>query len=69
MKRVGKIANAGFSEVQNVGGLVTTAVTAALPPEYLFKISMYEDPPTYEISVEEFEELAISRLECTSASS
>jgi hypothetical protein len=39
-----------------------------VPIQYPNRCTLYLDPPDYEIDIEEFENLAISRLECKNLS-
>jgi len=36
---------------------------ATIPAQYPFRLSLYTRSPTYEIAIEDFEELALARLE------
>ena len=37
---------------------------SSIPSQYPHKLSLYLQAPAYEITIEDFEELALARLEC-----
>lgn len=48
------------------GGLVfaSPSTQTSIPEEYPFRLNSYSNPPNYDITVEQFEEYAFSRLQC-----
>ena len=69
MKRVARPvdADAGRSSLGGSGGLASAGPTASsIPEEYPFRLNTYTAPPTYDITIEQFEEYAYSRLQCMS---
>lgn len=71
MRRVGAIKNVGGEAAVAVPSSPHSQMDARQPVElpsgakYALPLSLYSEPPLCEITIEEFEELALARLEGT----
>ena len=71
MKRISKAGQVcalgvpAAASVESVGGALLIDTDSRVPVEYPFRLNTYVSPPTYDITVEQFEEYAFARLQCT----
>lgn len=64
MKRFSNVASSpAIARSVPIGGLVSSAPVSTVPSQYPHRLSLYLDPPVHEVTIEEFEEMAMDRLE------
>lgn len=61
----GNLSSAAMSSpMRAASGREISFEEATIPAQYPHKLSLYLQAPAYEITIEDFETLALSRLEC-----
>lgn len=68
MKRItnsGEVAVATDVGRGGIGELVSAIAPIKVPEAYPLRLNTYTAPPSYDITVEQFEEYAFARLQCS----